>query len=37
MPEATAAPDPPDDPPVMRATSCGLHDGPSCAFSPVKS
>ena len=30
-------PDPPDEPPVMRAVSCGLREGPSCTFSPVKS
>ena len=36
-PPATAPPEPPDDPPVIRAVSCGLRDGPSCAFSPVKS
>ena len=29
-PPPTALPDPPDDPPVMRAVSCGLRDGPSC-------
>ena len=37
IPPATAPPDPPDDPPVIRVVSCGLRDGPSCAFSPVKS
>ncbi len=36
-PPATAEPDPPDDPPVICAGSCGLRDGPWCAFSPVKS
>ena len=33
----TAAPEPPEEPPVIRVTSCGLRDGPSCTFSPVKS
>jgi hypothetical protein len=37
MPAATAVPEPPEEPPDMRAGSCGLRDGPSCAFSPVKS
>ena len=36
-PAATAPPDPPDEPPVMRVSACGLRDGPSCTFSPVKS
>ena len=36
-PPATAAPEPPDDPPVMCPRSCGLREGPSCAFCPVKS
>ena len=36
-PPATAPPDPPDEPPVMRVVSCGLRDGPSWLFSPVKS
>jgi hypothetical protein len=36
-PPATAAPEPDDDPPVIRAVSCGLRAAPSCAFSPVKS
>src|SRR4051794_11616127 len=36
-PPPTAAPEPPDEPPVMRVGSWGLRDGPSCAFSPVKS
>jgi hypothetical protein len=30
---ATAAADPPDEPPAMRVRSCGLCVGPSCAFS----
>ena len=33
---ATAAPEPPDDPPAVRATSCGLRVAPKCAFSVVK-
>ena len=33
----TALPEPPDEPPVIRVGSCGLRDGPSCTFSPVKS
>ena len=37
IPAATAPPDPPDEPPVIRAGSCGLREGPSWAFSPVKS
>ena len=28
---------PPEEPPDIRVRSCGLRDGPSCAFSPVKS
>ena len=36
-PPATAAPEPPEEPPVMRLGSCGLREGPSCTFSPVKS
>jgi hypothetical protein len=36
-PPATAAAEPPGEPPVMRPGSCGLREGPSCAFSPVKS
>ena len=37
MPAATAVPQPPDEPPLMRRGSCGLRDGPSWTFSPVKS
>ena len=37
IPAATAAPEPPDDPPVIRVVSSGLRDGPSWQFSPVKS
>ena len=33
----TALPEPPDEPPVIRVGSCGLRDGPSWTFSPVKS
>src|SRR5438046_9678718 len=33
----TALPEPPEEPPVIRVGSCGLRDGPSCTFSPVKS
>ena len=33
----TAPPEPPDEPPVIRVASCGLREGPSCTFSPVKS
>ena len=36
-PPATALPDPPEEPPDIRAVSCGLREGPSCRFSPVKS
>ena len=36
-PPATAAPEPPEDPPVICAVSCGLREAPSCTFSPVKS
>ena len=36
-PPATAPPQPPDEPPVIRVVSCGLREGPSCTFSPVKS
>ena len=36
-PAATAAPEPPEEPPVMRPSSCGLREGPSWTFSPVKS
>ena len=36
-PPATALPEPPDEPPVMRVVSCGLREGPSWMFSPVKS
>ena len=36
-PAATAAPEPPDEPPDMWSRSCGLREGPSWAFSPVKS
>jgi len=31
-PPPTAAPEPPDEPPVIRVTSCGWRDGPSCTF-----
>ena len=37
MPPATALPEPPEEPPVMRLGSCGLREAPSCTFSPVKS
>ena len=33
----TALPEPPEEPPVIRVGSCGLREGPSCTFSPVKS
>ena len=33
----TALPEPPEEPPLIRVGSCGLRDGPSCTFSPVKS
>ncbi len=33
----TALPEPPDEPPDIRDRSCGLRDGPSWTFSPVKS
>ncbi len=36
-PPATAPPEPPEEPPVMWLVSCGLREGPSCTFSPVKS
>ncbi len=36
-PPATAAPEPLEDPPLIRFTSCGLRQGPSWTFSPVKS
>ena len=36
-PPPTAPPEPPDEPPVIRVRSCGLRDGPSWTFSPVKS
>ena len=32
---ATAAPDPPDEPPGMRSTSHGLRTGPVCANADV--
>jgi hypothetical protein len=35
-PAATAAPEPPDEPPAMRVRSCGLRVGPSWLFSVVK-
>jgi len=35
-PAATAAAEPPEDPPAMRDRSCGLQVGPSCEFSVVK-
>jgi hypothetical protein len=35
-PAATAAPDPPEEPPAMRDRSCGLRAGPSWEFSVVK-
>ncbi len=35
-PAATAAADPPDEPPALRARSCGLRVGPSWLFSVVK-
>ena len=36
-PAAVAAPQPDDEPPLIRAGSCGLRQAPSWAFSPVKS
>src|SRR3954462_81595 len=36
-PPPTAAPEPPEEPPVMRLGSGGVGEGPSCTFSPVKS
>ena len=36
-PPPTEEPEPPEEPPVIRVGSCGLRDGPSCTFSPVKS
>ena len=36
-PPATAPAEPLDEPPVIRAVSCGLRAGPSWTFSPVKS
>ena len=36
-PPATAAPEPPEEPPDMRARSCGLREAPSWQFRPVKS
>ena len=35
-PAATAAPEPPDEPPAMRARSCGLRHAPTWLFSVVK-
>jgi hypothetical protein len=35
MPAATAAPDPPLDPPGMRAVSHGLRTGPKCGLFEV--
>ena len=35
-PAATAAADPPDEPPLLRARSCGLRVGPAWLFSVVK-
>jgi hypothetical protein len=35
-PAATAAADPPDEPPLMRARSCGLWQAPTWLFSVVK-
>ncbi len=37
MRPATAPPEPPEEPPVIRDVSCGLREGPSWTFSPVKS
>ena len=34
-PDATADPDPPLEPPVMRETSHGLRAGPSCGLTLV--
>ena len=36
-PPPTALPEPPEEPPLIRVGSCGLRDGPSWTFSPVKS
>ena len=36
-PPPTALPEPPDEPPLIRVGSCGLREGPSWMFSPVKS
>jgi DNA-binding transcriptional LysR family regulator len=35
-PAATAAPEPPEEPPAMRDGSCGLRHGPKWLFSVVK-
>ena len=35
-PAATAAPEPPEEPPAIRPRSCGLRTGPSWLFSVVK-
>src|SRR4029079_7651630 len=35
-PAATAAAEPPEEPPAPRRSSCGLRVGPSCEFSVVK-
>jgi hypothetical protein len=35
-PPATAAAEPPDEPPATRVRSCGLWVAPKCAFSVVK-
>jgi hypothetical protein len=35
-PPATAAAEPPEEPPAERERSCGLWQGPSCAFSVMK-
>ncbi len=37
MPDPTDVPEPPEEPPDMRVGSCGLSEGPSWTFSPVKS
>ena len=36
-PAAVAAPQPDEEPPLIRPKSCGFRQTPSCAFSPVKS